>query len=333
MRIMYMATTYWDKIKTAFTSIVAGGNNISVSSTTSASNTGFFFILIIFFASMFYVFNQTMFSIGYVLLAIIYCGAWFYMLYTAYNKGVLSKIQPINIFTNYLMIPFLLIILLFVFTFLYLFLKKTDLPDLQINGISIFGSALLVGSIYKFINYAVDNKIITKDVYTKIQSWTIIATFACIIIYNLISVTEIMSSVFTRTKQMNSYDLGISAKRYSAFSGYNTLFYISTFASLFIVQDAILTTEKMATATTATYPENPKIIMGAFVVALGTSITNYFVSADIVKNLEADSTKEIKKTPDQKAMDVSNEKAQGQNVVKSAYYWFLNLFKDPSIMA
>ena len=140
----------------------------------------------------------------------------------------------------------------------------------------------------------------------------------------------VTTSVFMRTRQMQSYDLNLSKTRWNDLVTYSVLFYIIAFSFIcviyFMPSTMIYESGKQPVRELTYTP----IVVLLFLLAMSCTIANYFIQVKVTTGLQNDSVN--KKSEAEKQLEVSDEKTADQNIFKSTYYWFLNLFNNPSMM-
>lgn len=215
-------------------------------------------------------------------------------------------------------IPFGYIILSFTYiaSMMY-FIKNAYNTNGYFKNLNTFFSFDILKS-FTFANNILKNGIV--------MSWFFVLLLIIAVIYNLYSIIMVTTSVFMRTRQMQSYDLNLSKSRWNDLVTYSVLFYIIAFSFIYVIyfmpSTITVTNTRELTYTT--------IVALLFLLAMSCTIANYFIQVKVTTGLQNDSVN--KKSEAEKQLEVSDEKTADQNIFKSTYYWFLNLFNNPSMM-
>jgi hypothetical protein len=289
---------------------------------------------ILYLLSMVYISEKKTIFFGYAILFV----AFFATCVVLYKQ-----INYTDMFSNFAKnttFPLIVVLMILFIGFVFLF------KDILINANSTFTkpekwislSSLLSISVLAVL-YGIYAKFIVggimEDMFKKFISGSAIATIMGIVIYNLYSIIAVAVSIIERMQKMESYDINAGKKRWSEFNTYTALFYLFAISTVFLIFAIIVKTPFVMPWTWTWSYSNyyDVLILVAFICMVVSTIVNYYMKKNIVAGLDNDSTN-IKKSSqkEEEKMQESNTKIANQNIFTNAYYWFLNLFNDPSIL-
>jgi len=301
----------------------------------------FFGILLI--ATMPFVQQQKLIFIGYILLAALYLLIFMNVIYGAFKSGVYEKIKGVlsELTENKITSSFKITSFGFVkFAFMLFFIIINTMswlasPKKGVGG-NIAGAVLTPLApiiLYFGVNHFTGINLDTIGMFQSTLFFLTVAAFIGLIIYNYVSLIQVVSTLSDRSIQMKSYDLGVSKARMSELNGYSISLYLEIISSMYIIQDASASATTTTTSPPKLYPNAASFIPVSFAYLLftGACIANYLNLRKIVPGLKNDSTKIMKKTSAEKAKETTEQKVQTQNFVLTAYYGILNFFNPANL--
>lgn len=309
----------------------------------------FFGILLI--ATMPFVNQPKLIFVGYIFLATLYIIIFGYVIYGAFQTGVYDKIKrfiekdekassgiPSNFFLPGTYTSFGFFKIAFMLFFIVINTISWISSSKKGVGGNIWGAVLMPFApilVYFGVNQFTGDLLEKSDMFKTILFFATVAAFIGLIIYNFISLTQVLKTLSERANKLKTYDLEVSKARMNELNGYSVSLYLAILSAMYIIHDS--TTLPPAKSKIPTpdniYPKQSSYITASISYLLFTvaTITNYFNSNKIVKGLKNDSTTIIKKTPNQKMVEKSNEKVSNQNIVSSAFYGVLNFFNPANL--
>ena len=305
----------------------------------------YFGILLI--ATMPFVQQQKLIFIGYILLAVLYLVIFMNVIYGAFNsgvygkiKGVLSELTENKITTSFKITSFGFVKFVFMLFFIIInTMSWLASPKKGVGG-NIAGAVLTPLApiiLYFGVNHFTGSNLDQNGMFRSVLFFLTFAAFIGLVIYNYVSLIQVVSTLSDRSIQMKSYDLSVSKARMSELNGYSISLYLEIISSMYIIQDATAPTPPTASPPTASppklYPNATSFIPVSFAYLLftGACIANYLNLRKIVPGLKHDSTKFLKKTPAENAKETTEQKVQNQNFVLTAYYGILNFFNPANL--
>lgn len=333
------AKTSFDSIRDFFKEAIGDAQN------NSWNPVIFFGILLI--ATMPFVNQQKLIFVGYILLAALYLVIFINIIHGAFKKGVYEKIKGVlsNPYVNPLFtipaIPLVGALSLgltsfgFVkFAFMLFFIIINTMSWISSpkkgDGGNIWGAVLTSFApivLYFGMNHFIGGKLDDIDIFKTTLFFITVGAFIGLLIYNFVSLTQVLTTLSDRSKQMRSYNLRVSKQRMDELNGYSVSVYLAIITSMYIINDST------TSASDNIYPKKSSFIpvFIAYLLFTSATIANYFNLRKIVPGLKYDSTKIIRKTPDQNAKEASEQKVQNQNVLTTAYYSILNFFNPANL--
>ncbi len=311
----------------------------------------FFGILLI--ATMPFVNQPKLIFIGYIFLAVLYIVIFGYVIYGAFKTGVYEKIKGflsnnnqnslfdiglpmvgnVGVFSN-TSFGF------FKFAFILFFIIINTMswmasPKKGVGG-NIAGAVLTPLApilVYLAANRITGDAFEKSDIFKSILFFIAIAAFIGLIVYNFVSLTQVLASLSNRTKQMKSYDLGVSKARMNEINGYSISLYLAILSAMYIIHDSTTPLSSVPPKPDNIYPKESSYIPVSisYLLFTGATIANFFNSRKIVNGLKYDSKKIMKKTPAQNAKATAEEKVKTQNVFITAYFGILNFFNPANL--
>jgi hypothetical protein len=294
----------------------------------------FFGILLI--ATMPFVQQQKLIFVGYILVAILYLVIFINVIYGAFKtgvygkiKGVLSELTENEIYASYKITSFGFVKFAFMLFFIVInTMSWMSSPKKGVGG-NIAGAVLMPLApiiLYFGVNHFTGSKLDQVDIFKSIVFFLTVTAFIGLVIYNYVSLTQVVSTLSDRSIKLKSYDINVSKARMNELNGYTISMYLAILSSMYIIQDASMPSQKL-------YPNAGSFIPVSIAYLLFTSATiaNYFNLRKIVPGLNYDSTKIIKKTTAEKAKETTEQKVQTQNVLLTAYYGILNFFNPANL--
>ena len=301
----------------------------------------FFGILLI--ATMPFVQQQKLIFIGYILVAILYLVIFINVIYGAFKtgvygkiKGVLSELTENEIYASYKITSFGFVKFAFMLFFIVInTMSWMSSPKKGVGG-NIAGAVLMPLApiiLYFGVNHFTGSKLDQVDIFKSIVFFLTVAAFIGLVIYNYVSLIQVVSTLSDRSIKLKSYDINVSKARMNELNGYTISMYLAILSSMYIIQDASASTPAPTTSPTKLYPNAGSFIPVSIAYLLFTSATvaNYFNLRKIVPGLNYDSTKIIKKTTAEKAKETTEQKVQNQNVLLTVYYGILNFFNPANL--
>lgn len=286
-----------------------------------------FWIVLMFSITFGYVGTSTL-PIGLVLLSIVYIISWVYLLKWMYSnlellKGIIDITDKMHGKEVIIGISITAILL----TILYGGLTLTGANIGIIWGIIAFVWLIVMVAFFGWFDVG-----LLKDKIPNISFYGLLLIFLGMIVWNFTNLTMVTNAVMKRSKLTKSYNFGNLSKPTKAnITTFEALFYTSTFALIAAACVVILPNNKGKMDIKAVEPMNKYYLWSSvvlFLTALSTSVSNYFVSNNLILKLPNERVKISKKTD----TDTSAKKIQNQNIFSSAYYSVLRFFNSPVIM-
>lgn len=296
----------------------------------------FFGILLI--ATMPFVQQQKLIFIGYILVAILYLVIFINVIYEAFKTGVYGKLNGVlsELTENKITASFKITSFGFVkFAFMLFFIVINTMswmssPKKGVGG-NIAGAVLMPLApiiLYFGVNHFTGIKLDQVDIFKSILFFLTVAAFIGLVIYNYVSLIQVVSTLSDRSIKLKSYDINVSKARMNELNGYTISMYLAILSSMYIIQDA-----SAPMPMPKLYPNAGSFIPVsiAYLLFASATVANYFNLRKIVPGLNYDSTKIIKKTTAEKAKETTEQKVQNQNVLLTAYYGILNFFNPANL--
>ena len=303
----------------------------------------FFGILLI--ATMPFVQQQKLIFIGYILVAILYVVIFINVIYGAFKtgvygkiKGVLSELTENEIYASYKITSFGFVKFAFMLFFIVInTMSWMSSPKKGVGG-NIAGAVLMPLApiiLYFGVNHFTGSKLDQVDIFKSIVFFLTVAAFIGLVIYNYVSLIQVVSTLSDRSIKLKSYDINVSKARMNELNGYTISMYLAILSSMYIIQDAAasMPTPAPTTSPTKLYPNTGSFypVSIAYLLFTSATIANYFNLRKIVPGLNYDSTKIIRKTTAEKAKETTEQKVQNQNVLLTVYYGILNFFNPANL--